>query len=356
MRYVHIDSVEAGQQLGQTIYSSNGTTLISSGVQLTVYMINTLKRIGVTMLYIQDPNFADVEISDILSEETKHMVMGKMSETIEAIRSGKEFNTKSIGISIDYLLDDVMRNKEVLVQLSDIRTTDNESYVHAMNVCMMSVLIGINMNLNQLQLKDLAIGALLHDIGKVEGKGTAAVDKKSDEAGGEASSAGEKLSEHTWRGFEYLKQKKEFNLLIAHVALQHHETLDGLGSPRKLAGDEIHLYARIVAVANMFDNLLFAETDDKRMLPHEACEYMVALAETKLDREVLIQFLRTVSIYPTGISVKLSTKEVGVVVGQHRGLPGRPVVRIVKKEDSDDIQVKEIDLATHPTLFIDSVL
>jgi len=358
MRYVHIDSVEPGQQLGQTIYSSNGTTLISAGVQLTVYMINTLRRIGVTMLYIQDPNFADVEINDILSEETKHMVLGKMSETMEAIRSGKEFNTKSIGISIDYLLDDVMRNKEVLVQLSDIRTTDNESYVHAMNVCMMSVLIGINMNLNQLQLKDLAIGALLHDIGKVEGKGsgTATADKKSEETASEAGQAGDKLSEHTWRGFEYLKQKKEFNLLIAHVALQHHETLDGLGSPRKLTGDEIHLYARIVAVANMFDNLLFAETDEKRMLPHEACEYMVALAETKLDREVLIQFLRTVSIYPTGISVKLSTKEVGVVVGQHRGLPGRPVVRIVRKEDSDDIQVKEIDLATHPTLFIDSVL
>ena len=61
----------------------------------------------------------------------------------------------------------------------------------------------------------------------------------------------------------------------------------------------------------------------RRKLPHEACEYMLALAETKLDRDVLIQFLKIVSIYPTGTSVRLSNRETGVVVGQHRGLPTR---------------------------------
>jgi HD-GYP domain-containing protein (c-di-GMP phosphodiesterase class II) len=343
MKYVNVDSIEPGQYLGRTIFASNGAILISEGVQLTVYMINTLMRIGVTMLYIKDPYLEDVEILDVLSEETKRNVMRQMGDTFDSIRSGKDFHTKSISISIEQLLEDVMKNKDVLVQLSDIRTKDNEMYVHATNVCMMSVIIGINLGLQQGQLKELAIGALLHDVGKVE----ASTDDLSEDL----------KRHHTWRGFEVIKNKREYSLLIAHVAFQHHEEIDGNGLPRKLSGDQIHLYAKIVAVANMYDNLLFDLSQGKRMLPHEACEHMMALSGTKLDHEVLINFLKTVSIYPTGVSVRLSTKETGVVVGQHRGLPGRPVVRIVKQEaNAAELEIKEMDLAKLTTVFIEQVL
>ncbi|SEC51451.1 HD domain-containing phosphohydrolase [Paenibacillus sp. GP183] len=343
MKYTNVENIEPGQYLGRTIFSSNGAILLSEGVQLTVYMINTLKRIGVTMLYIKDPYLEDVIIEDVLSEETKRNVMQQMGNTFESIRSGKDFNTRTVSISIDQLLDDVMKNKDVLVQLSDIRTKDNEMYVHATNVCMMSVMIGINLNLSPVQLKELAIGALFHDIGKIE----LLTDDQSKDI---------KLH-HTWRGFEVIKNKREYSLLIAHVAFQHHETMDGQGLPRKLTSDQIHLYAKIVAVANMYDNLLFDPADGKRMLPHEACEHMMALGSAKLDHEVLIQFLKTISIYPTGTSVRLSTKEIGVVVGQHRGLPARPIIRIVKQEsEGNEITIKEMDLAKLTTVFIDQIL
>jgi HD-GYP domain-containing protein (c-di-GMP phosphodiesterase class II) len=342
MKYVNIEAVEPGQYLGRTIFSSNGNVLLAEGVQLTVYMITTLKRIGATAVYIKDPNFSDVEIPEILSDETKRQVMRQMTETFEAIRSGKEFKTKNISISIESLMEDIMRNKEVLVQLSDIRTEDNAHYVHAMNVCMISTLIGISMGFQPNQLKELAIGALLHDIGKLE--------RITDDESGDP-----KLH-HTWRGFEVLKNKREFSLLIAHVAFQHHEALDGTGEPRQMTSEQIHLYAKIVAAANMFDNLLVDDSQGRRMQPHEACEHMLALAGTKLDRDVLIHFMRTVSAYPTGSSVRLSTRETGVVVGQHRGLPSRPVIRIVKQETERDLDVKEVDLAAHPTIFIDAVL
>ncbi|MCR8636351.1 HD-GYP domain-containing protein [Paenibacillus radicis (ex Xue et al. 2023)] len=342
MRYVHVDNVEQGQHLGRTIFSGNGAILLSEGVQLTVYMITTLKRIGVTMVYIKDPLFEDIEIVDIISEETKRAVIQRMGDTFDSIRSGKDFNTKNLNVSIDSLLEEVMRNKDVLVQLSDIRTKDNEMYVHALNVSMMSVMIGIQMELPATQLRELAIGAMLHDIGKVE----KITDDEADDI---------KLH-HTWRGFEVLKNKRELSLLIAHVAFQHHECVDGTGLPRGMQGDQIHLYAKITAVANTYDNLLFDLSLGRRMLPHEACEHMTALAGTQLDREIVIHFLRTVSVYPTGASVRLSTKETGVVVGQHRGLPGRPVVRIVKAESGTDLEVKEVDLAKSTTVFIDNVL
>ncbi|SFM03635.1 HD-GYP domain, c-di-GMP phosphodiesterase class II (or its inactivated variant) [Paenibacillus sp. 1_12] len=342
MRYVHIDNVEPGQHLGRTIFSGNGAVLLSDGVQLTVYMINTLNRIGVTMVYIKDPLFEDIEIVDIVSEETKRAVMQRMGQTFDSIRSGKDFNTRNINGSIDNLLDEIMKNKDVLVQLSDIRTKDNEMYVHALNVSMMSALIGIQMELSMNQLRELVIGAMLHDIGKVE----LITDDTSEDL----------KKHHTWRGFEMLKNKRELSLLIAHVAFQHHEKMNGSGLPREMQGDQIHLYARIVAVANTYDNLLFDSSQGRRLLPHEACEHMMVLAGEELDREIVIQFLRTISVYPTGTSVKLSSRETGVVVGQHRGLPGRPVVRVVKSESGTDLEVIEVDLAKHTTVFIDSVL
>ena len=99
MKYVQIDSVEPGQYLGKTIFSSNGSVLLSEGVQLTVYMITTLRRIGVTMLYIKEPGLEDVEIVDLVSEENKRNVMQKMGEMLSSIRSGKEFNSRNISIS-----------------------------------------------------------------------------------------------------------------------------------------------------------------------------------------------------------------------------------------------------------------
>ncbi|MBE9916274.1 HD domain-containing protein [Paenibacillus donghaensis] len=343
MRYVSIDSVEPGQFLGKTIYSGNGTVLLSGGVQLTVYMISTLNRIGVTMLYIQDPLFEDVETDDMLSEATKQGIIQEMSSAFEAIRSGKEWNTQMIGTSVENLLEDVIGNKELLVQLTDIQTSDNSQYIHAMNVCLLSSVMGINMGLNYQQLKELASGALLHDIGK------SGMTEEDEILPG-------LRTHHTWRGFEKLKNKREFGLLVAHVALQHHERVDGAGLPRGLAGDEIHLYAKIVSAANTYDRLIHpALPEEKALLPHEACEEMMAMSEKQLDYEVLLQFNRIISIYPNGTAVRLSTRETGVVVRQHRGLPGRPVVRIVRGE-AGNFDVKELDLAQETTVFIEAVL
>ncbi|REE90535.1 HD-GYP domain-containing protein (c-di-GMP phosphodiesterase class II) [Paenibacillus taihuensis] len=346
MKYVDMEAVESGDVLGKTIYAVNGQVLLSANVQMTVYMISTLKRIGITNIYIKDASMPDIEEQEeILSEETKRAIIKQMSETMDAIRSGKDFNSRSVSLVIDDLLDDVIRNKEVLIHLNDIRTRDNMEYLHAMNVCMMSTLLGVGMHLNQIQLKELAIGALLHDVGKPD-----LVPPDGDI----------EPKRHTWRGFELLKSKREFSLLIAHVAFQHHEHVDGTGVPRGLNREQIHLYSRIVAVTNMYDNLLQTGGESGGpLLPHEACERMMAMSGTILDHEILTQFLRAVSIYPNGVSVKLSTKETGIVVGQHRGLPGRPIVRLLEREstrENDNVASREIDLAKHTTVFIEQVL
>jgi HD-GYP domain-containing protein (c-di-GMP phosphodiesterase class II) len=153
-----------------------------------------------------------------------------------------------------------------------------------------------------------------------------------------------------------LRKIKEFSITIPHVALQHHENVDGSGYPRQLTGEDIHRYAKIVAVANFFDNLVAGGgIEGKRLMPHEATECLMGYAGKRFDLETVIAFLRSIAIYPNGTSVKLSSGQIGVVVGQHTGLPARPIVRLFEK-DWDEHNVREVDLAKETTVFITQVL
>ncbi|WP_027416117.1 HD-GYP domain-containing protein [Aneurinibacillus terranovensis] len=349
MRHISIDNVESGQVLGKSIYTSDGRTLLNANVLLTPMMITQLRRIGVTMLYIQDKQFEDVVIEDIVSEETRREAISCFSDSIQSIQEGKSVDVKKVTKTITNIVDEILRNKNILVHLTDIRTKDNEVFIHSLNVCMMSVIIGVNMGYSVEKLKDLALGALFHDIGKVV-KGTEPLPKGAET---------KEKEHHSWIGFNVLRKKHEFNLAIAHVALQHHEHIDGTGQPRGLKKEEIHEYAKIVAVANYYDSLISPFSSEPTYLPYEASEFIMGLTNTLFDHEVTIQFLRSIALYPTGTSVRLSSGKVGVVVGQHKGLPARPIVRLIKQHANaryyEDPEVNEVDLAKMTTVFIKEV-
>jgi HD-GYP domain-containing protein (c-di-GMP phosphodiesterase class II) len=353
MRHVPVEQVQPGQVLARTIYSSDGRPLLNTGVQLTVGMLSTLRRLGVPFIYIQDARFSDVVVEEVVSEQTRREALNNFAMAVQHVQNGNDFNTKQISQVTGSIIDEIMKNRKVLVNLSDIRTRDNAMFLHAVNVCILSVVIGANMKLNRNQLTDLALGALFHDIGKIE-----VPEKLRNEEDKELPSDVLDDEKHTWRGYKRLRKKNEVSIVAAHVCLQHHENIDGSGYPRGLTSDEIHPFAKIVAVANMFDNLITGSDTRKPMLPHEATEWLMSQAGKRFDHEVVIQFLRSVAVYPTGISVKLSSGQTGVVVGQHKGLPARPVVRIFTKEDSEweSHEVKEVDMAEATTVFISRVL
>jgi HD-GYP domain-containing protein (c-di-GMP phosphodiesterase class II) len=349
MRHIHLDSVDGGEVLGKSIYSQDGRTLLQSGVLLTLSMINTLRRIGVTMIYIKDKQFEDVKTEDVVSDETRRQAIVNVSDIKQSVQEGKDFDTKSVGKTITSIIDEILRNKDVLLSLTDIRTNDNHAFIHSLNVCIMSTIIGINMGFNSTQLKELALGALLHDIGK---------SVKEDSL--YRKTLPKESEDHTWVGFNLLRKKHEFSLATAHIALQHHEHVDGTGSPRGITGDQIHLYGKIVGVANFYDNLISDFLPGTTYLPYEANEQIMGLSGKHFDHDIVIRFLRSIALYPTGTSVKLSTGQVGVVVGQHKGLPARPIVRVIKKlsrkEGFDETEVNEVDLAKETTIFIKDIL
>jgi len=357
MRMIGIESVEPGQILGKSIYTSEGRSLLQSGVSLTPSMINTLHRLGVTVVYISEKEFEDVKLEDVVSDETRRMAIKSISDSMQKIQKGKDFDSKSISQAVGSIIDEILRNKNILLQLSDIRTKDNALFIHSINVCIISSIIGAKLNLSTPNLKELAIGAILHDIGKT------VVEESESKTVIPKGKTNNHENDHTWLGFNLLRKKHELSLATAHIALQHHEKIDGSGSPRGIGGDEIHLFAKIVGLANYYDHLI-SEIDGEGMAPYEASEYIMGLANVHFDHEVVRQFLRSIALYPTGTSVKLSTGDVGVVVGQHMGLPSRPIIRVIKLGEenrgsrfaSQDHEVQEIDLAKNTTIFIKNVI
>ncbi|WP_047150374.1 HD-GYP domain-containing protein [Aneurinibacillus tyrosinisolvens] len=352
MRQISLDYVEPGQVLARSIYTSDGRTLLNAGVLLTPGMITKLHRIGVTVLYIKDKQFEDIVIEDVVSEETRREAISNVADALQCVQEGKEFDTKTVSKTMTNLVDEILRQKNVLLNLTDIRTKDNQLFVHSLNVCIMSTIIGMNMGYNTAKLKELALGALFHDAGKAL--------QSDDPLRHHYTQEGD---HHAWIGFNVLRKKHELSLATAHVALQHHEFIDGTGEPRGISSAEIHEFAKIVAVTNFYDNLISGLSAEPTMLPYEASEYVMGLAGKRFDHDIVIKFLRSIALYPTGSSVNLSTGEIGVVVGQHKGLPSRPIIRVIKqnredrgKYEYDEPEVKEVDLSKETTVFIDSVL
>jgi len=341
--------VEQGEKLGKHIFASDGRVLLNEGVTLTIGLISKLRQMGVTSIFVKDDRFADVEMEEVVSETTKRKAISTLASSIQFIQEDKHLDGKSISDIVDKMIEEVMSNSDVLFHLTDIRTKDNDLFVHSVNVCIMSVMVGVQIGLTKQRIQELAVGALLHDIGKMVGE----VKKRDIPMGYDRDD--ELMQHHSWKGFNTLRKSQDLSTLSAHIALAHHENVDGSGKPRGMAGDDIHFLAKIVAVANDYDHLVTDGQDTPALFPHEACERIMGLTNLHYDHNVVWKFLRCIAFYPSGTQVKLSDGSTGVVTGQHKGLPQRPIVRTFRS-DGDDFLFNEVDLAKATTVFITKIL
>ncbi len=351
MRQVSVNSLTIGDILGKTIFSSSGRVLLGKGVKLTPLYIAKLKDMGISILYIEDDRFNDVIVEDVISEEHRREAMGILEKSMRSVKLGKSLDGFELKRIINKIVEEIMFKKDILMSMMEMRSMDNQMFAHSVNVCVLSTVLGKAMFFDQEKLEILAIGAMLHDIGKMQ------MDSK---LFGETSNLTpediELLKTHTTLGFEDLRKRKEFSLVVAHIAFQHHEHMNGTGYPRHLKEGEIHPFAQIVAIADLYDKFTTDHSDVKRIMPHEACEILMGLAGTLYPLEMVRLFLKNIAAYPTGVTVRLNTGEIGVVVDQNLSMPVRPIVRVFDESEFGSNVVKEYDMVEKRTIFIEEVL
>jgi HD-GYP domain-containing protein (c-di-GMP phosphodiesterase class II) len=356
MRLVPVTLSVVDSVLARPVLDEKGMVLVGTGVKLSERMITRLKQLGVSSLYIEDKRTDDIVVADAISDETRryavNAVYSSMRQMIESERGSRRASRPQIGRELSKVFQDILgdlkSNPSKLVSLASIFTVDGYLFHHSVNVAILSTALGLAKGYGQRELTELGVGALLHDIGCT--KIPAGIMNKP---GLYTDEDFEIVKKHCEYGFDILREQDGISLLSAHVALQHHERVNGSGYPRQLKGDEIHEYARIVGICDVYEALTSKRFHREAHLPHESLEFIMGAGTTMFDISLVRLFAKNVAIYPIGMTVRLNTNETAVVVSLNPEYPQRPVVRLLTDENGRQLDMPyDVDLTKQLTLMI----
>ncbi|MDA8235851.1 MAG: HD-GYP domain-containing protein [Clostridia bacterium] len=352
MQRIPIEMASPGMVLGKSIYSSSGNILLSAGVPLTSLYIDRLRNLGVPSIYVKDGKTDDIQVADVVSDEVRVATQKLVKQSFADIQKTKMISMAGAKEAINDIIDELLTNPDVIVNLTDIRTYDDYLFGHSVNVCVLSLLIGIVLEYNQIQLRELGIGAVFHDIGKIQiEKSILTKDKPLTQEEFEA------IQQHCEIGFEFLRNQEDANLMVAHVAFQHHERFDGKGYPRGLRGQEIIEFARITAVCDVYDSLTADRFYARAYHPSRALLIISEMIGNQLDPNIVRAFMRIIAFYPLGSIVELNSGEIAVVVDNRKDYPRQPIVRLLLNKNHKPVgEMVEIDLVKKEGLSIIRVL
>lgn len=346
MRLVTTKSLTENDTLSKPVFHESGTVLIHAGVSLTKRMIDRLQELGISYVYIEDAVTHDIEVRNSISDETRIKAFETIKNeflAIEEFSNNKQmFNTlkisKTFGNVIEKILSDIKNNDDIISILSDVFYYDTYIFTHSLNVTIYTIGLGVELGFTQKQLLDIGLGAILHDVGKM------VVPKHIlNKKGGLTKEEFDIVKDHSRAGFDILRNAPNISLVSAHCAFQHHERLNGTGYPQGLKADEIHLYAKLIAIADVFDAITSNRVYRDAMLPHEGLEILYTGVDSLFDKELVELFSRTVAIYPVGVTVYLSDGRKGVVLRQNKGFSMRPIIRIIA-HNQECVMPYEVDL------------
>lgn len=365
MRMVPINSISQDTTLGKTLYNSAGNILLKSGTLLTPSLLKKIKAADIQAVYVDD-GYCDAEIEDILKPALKAEAVKTIENTFKSIEKdikttlslndklNKRLKSKVMHKYVsnlknitDAIIDDIINAHHLMVNVIDIKHADTQAYEHALNVAVLSLVLGMEFRMNKHELFTLFTGAILHDIGKLF------IDPEILAKGNFRSQDEEEIyRSHPLEGYNYLKENKGFSATSKIVILQHHEHMDGSGFPHGSHDSAIHRNSRIVSIANVYDNMTSFKEDREHIPANEAMEYIMGNAGSIFDFDVVNVFVRKINPYPVGTLVDMSSGKVGVVVDTNIDYPLRPIVQIVEKRNGLVLKKEILDLlkVTHVTI------
>ena len=219
------------------------------------------------------------------------------------------------------LVDKMLVDQDMCIRLLTDAAGDKAS-AHAMNVTVISLLMGRSFGLTEADMMDLGVGAMLHDIGKLDLPDR--VRHRDDQFSGAEQRFYE---EHVAHGVACAR-KMGLSPGATMVIAQHHEHADGSGFPLRLNTDRMTAAARIVALVNRYDNLCNPHVAAKALTPHESLSLLFAQGKSKFDTAILGAFIRMMGVYPAGSTVQLTDDRYAMVVGVNSSRPLKPRVLV----------------------------
>lgn len=379
-----IDDLVPGMVLGKMIVTSDGKIFLNEGAVLTLRTIQTLQLWGFRSVDIREEcapgrqitpeneQLGELPVEDLTVQQPDDFSADQQAQSEPAIVEEAEiplnvpdefashYNNavqvlkKHLGkvrfIKDDFNGDEIRRmvTMDIIPLIDDHSVTDclqmmphEEDYLyhHSVDVGIIAGCLSFWMGRNYHEIEETILGALLHDIGK------ALIPLKVLNKPGSLTDEEMHLVRfHSLRGYKFLKQYGDFSQSVLLCALQHHERIDGSGYPMAVKGDKIHPYAKLIAIADVFDAMTSVRSYGKRATPYEAVEIMKREMVGKLDYEVCSVFLDKLSQRFVGDIVQLSNGQRGEVVFLNPHDCTRPIVRTRDGEFVDLDKLRDLSI------------
>lgn len=359
MRLISLQNCQPGAKLARTIFTDSGAILVAQGVVLTTTILERLNRLHIEWVYVVDEWTDQLKPNEIVSEETRLHALAIIQQTFQSVASEpqqwqKLFPEELLGVQLQQvmntIIDELVKNPSALNLLGISCAVDHYLFTHSFHVTLYTIAVAWRLGLREQELVKIGMGAMLHDVGKMIIPGHILL-----KPGRLTEEEYEIMKSHAELGYELLKNGDDTLRFAAECALTHHERLDGSGYPRRLKGEQIHSYVRILTVCDVFDALSSHRVYREALLPHEAMEILYVGVGNHFEYKVVEAFRNTIALYPIGLSVTLNTGESGVVSGYNEGMPSRPSIRILQDAKNESIMIPyEVNLSKQLNLMITS--
>ncbi|MGQ9426348.1 HD-GYP domain-containing protein [Gilvimarinus sp. F26214L] len=256
-----------------------------------------------------------------------------------AYNAGGAYRFANLKRAVGPLVSSIERNPDACMWLARLKHEDGYIYRHAVGTAIWAVAFGRELGLAPADLRSLALGSLLLDVGTLHIPRELLTRKdlsESDEA---------VLRSHVDHSLAVLDRSPMRNQDVRDMVAFHHERFDGSGYPSALQGSDIPLFARIAGIADLYDTLTSEKPYGEALSPSLAVRQLYGLRDRHFEAILVEEFIQALGLYPAGTLVLLSSGEVGVVVAESRTRRLRPQVLLLTDQHKEPLhQLKVVDL------------
>ena len=260
---------------------------------------------------------------------------------LDEVRLGGALDSEQARNTVDDCVKSVLRHPDALLWMSKMREENDYTSDHCLNVCVLAIAFGRHLGMQEEDLQNLGLCGLLHDLGKmrvpqeVVNKPGLLTDKEM-----------RMMKAHTVHGRNLLLSAQNIYAGTIDVAYNHHERIDGEGYPRKLKGDAISRFAKIISIVDAYDAITAVRCYSPAKTSTQALKIIYEERGKQFDHNLSLSFIKMIGLYPPGSIVELYSGVVGLVIESNQHMRHLPKVILVLDENKKPVtREKLIDLS-----------